>query len=198
METLHGIVDSRNKTLLIGFLLLSPHRAYTVRELAKRLGMGGVTLSRELKTLVRQGMAKTFSKRGHIYYIVRPRHRLLADIKPVLVKRQRKYEDELFLAIRHLGRIRAAFLSGLFTGHPELPVDVLLVGKVNLGKLEKFLKQAKATMGNEINYSIMSESEFRMRRDTFDRFIKDIFDYPNLAVVDHLTPKGKKFKVTHF
>jgi hypothetical protein len=44
-------------------------------------------------------------------------------------------------------------------------------------------------MGQEINYSIMTEDEFKLRRDTFDRFIKDIFDYRHLVVVDNLTKK---------
>ena len=198
METLHRIVESRKKTLLIGFLLLAPQRSFTARELGKRLGMGGSTVTRELNDLVRKGMAKTFSKHNKAYYIIQPRHRLLADIQPSLVKHQRKYEDELFASILKLGRIRAAFLSGIFTGHPELPVDILLVGKVNLVRLQKFLDAAKAVMGNEINYSVMSEDEFRMRRDTFDRFIKDVFDYPSLTVVDHMTSKRKKFKVSHF
>ena len=198
METLHGLVESRNKTLLIGFLLMAPQRSFTARELAKRLRMSVSTITRELNNLVRHGMAKTFSKQRQTYYIIQPKHRLLADIKPSLEKHQRKYEDELFAAIRKLGHIRAAFLSGIFTGHPELPVDILLVGKANLNRLQKFLDSAKRLMGNEINYSIMSESEFRLRRDTFDRFIKDIFDYPNLVVVDRMAAKRKKFKVSRF
>jgi hypothetical protein len=41
-------------------------------------------------------------------------------------------------------------------------------------------------MGQEINYSIMSEGEFKQRRDTFDKFIKDIFDYKHIVVSDNL------------
>jgi len=192
MDSLHGLVESRNKTLIIGFLLLAPQRAFTVRELAKRLGWGEGVLSRELGQLARYGMVKVFTKRGRKYYLISSRHRLLADLKPSLTKNQRKYEDELFIEIRRLGNIRAAFLSGIFTGYPELPVDLLLVGKVNLNRLQSFLDATQKLMGNEINYSIMSEAEFKSRRDTFDRFIKDIFDYPHLVVVDHLAPKGKK------
>ena len=44
-------------------------------------------------------------------------------------------------------------------------------------------------MGVELNYSLMSENEYLSRRDTFDKFIKDIFDHRVVAVVDRL---GKK------
>jgi hypothetical protein len=47
-------------------------------------------------------------------------------------------------------------------------------------------------MGIEINYSIMSLDEFKNRRDTFDRFLKDIFDYRHLAVIDNTNTRQKK------
>jgi len=36
----------------------------------------------------------------------------------------------------------------------------------------------------------MTVEEFLLRRDTFDKFIKDVFDYPHLTVVDELTKKS--------
>ena len=87
--------------------------------------------------------------------------------------------------------IKAAFLSGIFCGHQNLPVDILLVGKVNLNKLSDFLKAAEKMMGQEINYSVMTVGEFVQRRDTFDKFIKDIFDYRHLTVVDELSKKRR-------
>lgn len=190
---MHSLVESRNKILIIGFMLVAPPRSFTIRELAARLGLTNPSLAIELNHLVRQGLVKTFVKRRKKYYLIHSRHKLLVDLKPSLVKHQRKYEDELFKAIQHLGDIKAAFLSGIFTGYPALPVDLLLVGKVNLNRLQNFLAAAEKLMGNEINYSIMTELEFRARRDTFDRFIKDIFDYPHLAVMDRLAPRRKKF-----
>lgn len=115
----------------------------------------------------------------------------MPEIKASLLKNGVKYQDELFSAIKKLGVVRAAFLSGLFTGYPNLPVDLLLVGKINLQKLSDFLKAVETLMDQEINYSVMSEDEFILRRDTFDKFIKDIFDYRHLVIVDEIT-KAKK------
>ena len=87
-------------------------------------------------------------------------------------------------------------MSGIFCGHQNLPVDILLVGKINLNKLSDFLKAAEKMMGQEINYSVMSVKEFVQRRETFDRFIKDIFDYRHLVVVDELS--GKKSRAAGY
>ena len=126
------------------------------------------------------------------YYLVNAKYKLLPEMKSFWIKAGPKYRDELFLAIRRLGEIKAAFLSGIFCGYPNLPVDILLVGRVNLNKLADFLKAAEKMMGQEINYSVMSVGEFLQRRDTFDRFIKDIFDYRHLTVVDELPGKRKR------
>jgi hypothetical protein len=114
---------------------------------------------------------------------------LLPEIKDFWDKNGQKGKDELFLAIRRLGDVRAAFLSGIFTGYPNLPVDILLVGKINLRKLADFLKAAEKMVGQDINYSVMSVEEFLQRRDTFDKFIKDVFDYRHLVVADELSKK---------
>ena len=110
-------------------------------------------------------------------------------MKDYWLKAGPKYQDELFSAIKKLGTIKAAFLSGVFCAQPTLPVDLLLVGKVNLKKLSDFLKATEDLMGQEINYSVMSVDEFLLRRNTFDKFIKDIFDYQHLVVVDELSKK---------
>ncbi len=135
---------------------------------------------------------KSFSKKGKKYYLINSKYKLLPELKSYSLKAGLKYQDELFLAVRRLGEIKAAFLSGIFCGHTNLPVDILLVGRVNLRKLSDFLKSLHKLMGQEINYSIMSVPEYLQRRDTFDRFIKDIFDYRHLTVVDTLAAKKKR------
>jgi hypothetical protein len=138
------------------------------------------------------GLLTGFTKRTKKYYYINPHYKLLPEIKDFWAKNSQKGKDELFFAIRRLGDVRAAFLSGIFTGYPNLPVDILLVGGINLNKLSDFLKDAEKMMGQEINYSVMTVEEFLQRRDTFDKFIKDVFDYRHLTVVDDLGKKKKK------
>ena len=188
---LQEIIDSSAKSRIVPFLLLATERSYSLIELSRRLGIPVSKLKSELKDLIKLTLVRSFSKNNQTYFMINSKHKSLADLKHSLTKNQKRFEDELFFAIRRLGEIKAAFLSGLFTGNPQLPVDILLVGKPNLHKLEEFLANAKKMMGQDINYSIMSEDEFIMRRDTFDRFIKDVFDYHHLVVMDNLSNKKK-------
>jgi hypothetical protein len=191
---LQDILDSKSDSAILSFFLTAPARSFSVLEVAKRLGIPRLKAMRGLNKLSAGGPLRNFSKKGKKYYLLNPKYKLLPEMKSYFVKTGPRYRDELFAAIRRLGEIKAAFLSGIFCGEANLPVDLLLVGKVNLNKLAYFLKSAEKMMGQEINYSIMTVAEFSLRRDTFDKFIKDIFDYPHLAVVDSL-PKRRIKKV---
>jgi hypothetical protein len=188
---LEDIVNSKTDSAVLSFFLAAPERSFSATEISKRLKMSQLTAAHSMGKLVSAGPLKSFSKKAKKYYIINPKYKLLPEMKSYWLSSGVKYRDELFLAIRRLGEIKAAFLSGLFCGHQNLPVDILLVGKVNLNKLSDFLKAAEKMMGQEINYSVMSVDEFIQRRDTFDRFIKDIFDYRHLTVVDELRKKRR-------
>lgn len=188
---LSEIIESKAGSSILSFFLTAPERSFSVTEVSRRLNIPYLKAAHGLNELVGIGALKSFLKKGKKYYLVNAKYRLLPEIKSFWIKSGPKYQDELFAAIKRLGDIKAAFLSGLFCGHPSLPVDILLVGRVNLNKLADFLKAAEKMMGQEINYSIMSVEEFLQRRDTFDRFIKDIFDYRHLVVVDELRKKKK-------
>lgn len=186
---LEDILNSKVDSFILGFFLAAPERSFSVKEISKRLRIPYLKASRSLNRLVRQNLLKSFAKRAKKYYYINKKNPLLSELRGYLKTKGPKYKDELLSAVKRLGKIRAAFLSGIFTGYGNLPVDILLVGKVNLKKLDAFLKAAHRLMRQEINYSIMTPQEFILRRDTFDKFIKDIFDYRHLTVVDTLKKK---------
>lgn len=186
------IINSKIDLAVLSFFIVAPERCFSVIELSKRLNISSAKLASVLSGFIKQGIVVSFSKKNKRYYMFNSRYKLMPEVKSFLHKNGQKYQDELFLAVRRLGDIKAAYLSGVFVGLPNLPVDILLVGKVNLKKLDEFLKNAEKMMGQEINYSIMTVDEFLLRRDTFDRFIKDIFDYRRLVVVDELSGGRKK------
>lgn len=188
---LEEIIDSKTDSTVLSFFVAAPQRAFGVLEVSKRLNIPPIKAARSMGHLANHGPLKSFSKKGKKYYLINPKYKFWEGIKSYWVKSGPVYHDELFSAIRRLGEIKAAFLSGIFTGQPALPVDLLLVGRVNLNKLADFLKALEKLMGQEINYSVMTPDEFIQRRDTFDKFIKDIFDYPHLTVADTLTKKRR-------
>jgi len=186
---LEDIIDSKSDSAVLSFFLLAPERCFSALEVGKRLRIPNLKVVHSLNKMAGQGQLKSFAKKGKRYFMVNAKYKLLPEIKSYLKKVGRRYDDEMFRALRALGNVKAAFLSGVFCGYANLPVDILLVGKINLKKLAEFLKSAEKMMGQEVNYSVMSVDEFLLRRDTFDKFIKDIFDYRHIVVVDELKKK---------
>lgn len=189
---LNDLVDSKQESVIYGFFLVAPERSFSLHELARRLGITQTKLALALSRMVKLGYLRVFSKRGKKYYIVNSKLKLFPELQYSLVKNQPKFEDELYGAIKKLGEVQAAYLTGIFTGHPELPVDLLLVGKMSPKKLEDFMKNCEKMMGQELNYCVMSESEFEVRKDSFDKFLRDIFDHRYLTVVPFVKSKKKK------
>lgn len=189
LASLEVILSSNQKSALLAFLMVAPDRYFSVVELSRRIGLSSGSVTALLNDFLRDNLVKSVSRARAKVYAFNSRHHLAGDMQIWLQKHGHKYEDELFTAIAKVGEVKAVFLSGIFSGQPQLPVDILVVGKVNLSKLNDFLQQCGKMMGTEINYSIMSAEEFKIRRDTFDRFIKDIFDYPHITVLDKITKK---------
>ena len=186
---LEEIIDSKTDAGILGFFVAAPERSFSAFEITKRLQVPHGRAVHALNKLATRGFLNSFSKKSKKYYSINTKYSLYPQIKEHFTKNGITYSDELFGAIKKLGDVRAAFLSGLFTGNPNLPVDLLLVGKIHLNKLSDFLKQTAKLMGQEINYSVMTVDEFQLRRDTFDKFIRDIFDYRHITVVDTLKAK---------
>ncbi len=189
---LEEIIDSKPKTATLAIMLLLPNRGFTAKELASKAHVTNKTLEPVLRYFEKISLVNSYSRDKLKFYTLNLRHKLLPEIQSSVVKNQKKYEDELYVALKKLGALEGIFLTGIFTGLPYAPVDLLLVGKPNLGKLSKFLENAKKALGLEINYSVMPLEEFLLRRDTFDRFLRDIFDYPHLVVVDKTRKPAKK------
>lgn len=187
------IIDTDSQAEILAFLITATPRSFSVPELSQRLNLSHQAIVGSASELEKQNILKTFSKNRTTFYIVNQRHALIPQLKESFKKEHKQWPDELTGSLKRLGNLSGIFLSGLFVGRPELVVDLLLVGNVNYVQLEKFLVETSKQFGGELNYSIMSQDEFVMRRDTFDRFIKDIFDYPHIVLLDRSdVPATKK------
>ncbi len=188
---LSDIIDTDSQAEILAFFMTATPRSFSVLELSRRLNMSAQSVQTQASNLEKQNILKTFSKNRINFYILNQRHALIPQIKESVKRENKQWPDELSSSLKKLGNLSGIFLSGMFVGRPELVVDLLLVGYVNQAQLTKFLKTTSKQFGGELNYSIMSADEFVMRRDTFDRFIKDIFDYPHIVLLDKSSARAK-------
>src|ERR1700722_2243924 len=97
---LQDIIDSKPQSQVLGFFVVAPERAFSIPEIAKRLGMPTQKAAHALKPLVDEHILLGFSKRGKKFYIINGRYGLLQQLKTTAKKDGLQYSDELFTAIK--------------------------------------------------------------------------------------------------
>ena len=190
MLDMQQLLENKSKARILGFFLTRPERGFYFGELKKKLA--GRKLQADLAILVKKNLLLTNSKRGKKYYRLNKRSSSYVQLKSWAKKIKRAAEDDLVKMTKKVSGIRFAALSGFLAGNNKLECDLLLVGKVSQKKLEGFIKKAEALVHNEINYALMPIAEFEYRKNTFDRFMKDIFENDHVVLVDKISKLAPK------
>lgn len=95
--------------------------------------------------------------------------------------------EALLKKIKKLGRVQLVILSGVFLKENESRVDILIVGdSIKRGALEKMLHGIEAEVGKELNYALFETKEFMYRLGMYDKFVRDILDYPHEKILNKL------------
>ena len=53
-------------------------------------------------------------------------------------------------------------------------------------KLDNFLSNVESELGKTVSYTLMETDEFKYRMGMFDRFLRDIFEYPHEKLLNKL------------
>lgn len=105
---------------------------------------------------------------------------LVLDTSPVS-------REEILKKIKKLGRVQLIVLSGVFLKENESRVDILIVGDaIKRGALERMLHGIEAEVGKELNYALFETKEFMYRLGMYDKFVRDILDYPHEKILNKL------------
>ncbi|MBU6447316.1 hypothetical protein KGQ24_00555 [Patescibacteria group bacterium] len=179
------ISDNKAKAQTLAFFYANQERGFTARAVEKAAGTRAA--SGYLPMFVKLGLLHQYTNKGQKFYIFNKRNADWADIKNSISRQYKKLkagDDALSKYLRRVPSVKAAVLSGVFCANPGLECDLVLVGKISKKTLENIVKTAEKEIGQEINYALFNEHEYKMRKDTFDRFMKDIFDNVHFVAVD--------------
>jgi len=163
-----------------------PIICYTIKQVSEMLGVHPDTVRREIQNLQNLGLLKEVpgngsELKGEKYYRLNPSFILFAEIKALILKAQALYGQEFLEDLQDICVPEVLVLSGLFVGEPELPIDLLVVAKVNRVKFLELVKKLERRLSREINFTLLEEKDFLYRIE-----IADVFIYKTLKSV-HLT-----------
>ena len=87
------------------------------------------------------------------------------------------------------GRIKLVLVAGIFTQENggENRVDILIVGEnLKRNRIERALRDMESEVGKELSYAIFETKEFKYRMEVYDKFVRDIMDYPHRILLDKI------------
>jgi len=193
---LEQFFGSKTRYKLLQYLVRSTGKPFYVRELARAVETQLNAVRRELELFIKLGLVEAENVRPKSaeygaslrkYYRINQESILYPEIKSLLAKVQILGEEALVKEIKEKGgKIKLFILTGHFTNDLRSPSDILLVGTLKERTLLKIFADYEKELGFSIRYTLMSEVEFKDRRQMMDKFLFALFETENVKVVNEL------------
>lgn len=184
LELLFG---SLIKVRLLKLFIRNDGLKFTQSEIVKRLQVSSSSLKSHLKQLLETGFLKSSLKRNERFFSINKKFIVYLELQDLIGKIGLPNEKELLNEIKKLGQIQLVILSGVFVNSNQSRVDILIVGdRIRKDKTNLLFKKLESEIGKELDYVVLKTKEFKYRRGMFDRFLRDILDFPHKKLINKL------------
>jgi hypothetical protein len=126
-------------------------------------------------------------KKSVTVYIVNESFLFLRELGNIIGQSSGFGQADLSNQLSKTGQVKLAIIAGCLINNPKSRVDLLLVGnKLKEKKIQTVISDLEASIGKEINYTVMNTGEFLERKEMGDVFIRDILEWPNKTLINRL------------
>jgi len=170
------LITSKTRVKLLNVFLTSPSEMYHVRECVRRTKEEINAVRRELLLLEKKGILQREPRANRVYYSLDKNYPFYFDLLKIGAKTMGLGKDIIDNRVK-LGKLKFAMFSGKFVRRmKETPedVDLIIVGTIVLPELAILVRTEEARLGTEINYTAMTEEEFKFRKQRNDPFLVGI------------------------
>jgi len=182
---LSDLITSKTRVKLLTVFLTQPHEMYHVRECVRRTEEEINAVRRELLLLEKKGVLHKEPRANRVYYFLAKDYPFYYDLLRIGAKTIGLGKTILENRAK-LGKIKYAMFSGKFVRRiKEVPedVDLMIVGTVVLPELAILIRNEEMRLGTEINYTAMTEEEFKFRKQRTDPFLVTILGGSRLMLI---------------
>lgn len=198
-QLLEKLFESVPKIRVIRVFVRNPDSSFQCAEIQEKTQLKRATARAEIKKLLNIGLIResvvrieTGQKRKGrqgfrkaTVYQADKQFPLFTELRDLIAKAAVSEPNKLFRRIKGIGRVRLAVISGVFLGNDNSRTDLLIVGDgINKRKLQSFLTDTESELGKAIHHTVMESDEFQYRMDMYDRFLRDILEYPHEKLID--------------
>ncbi|GIW61453.1 MAG: transcriptional regulator [Patescibacteria group bacterium] len=182
---LSDLITSKSRINLLNVFLSNPYEMFHVRECVRRTGDEINAVRRELQFLEKRGILQKEQRANRLYYFLDKEYPFYYDLLALGVKTIGLGAEVLENKAK-LGKIKYAMFSGRFVRrykkNPD-DVDFMVIGTIVLPELAVLIRKEEQRLGIEINYTAMTEEEFKFRKKRNDPFITGILSQVRVMLI---------------
>ena len=178
------LIPSRTRIRLLTHFLMNPGREYYIREIERMIGDNYSAIHSELANLESFGLLSRQRKGNQVYFSVNQDFFLYHDLQQIVLKTE-GVSRILRETFRNMQGISCLFIYGSFaagTAGAESDIDLFIVGDIDEDLLLGAVVAAEKTLTREINYTLMSDQEYRERQRKQDPFVMNVLREPRLSL----------------
>lgn len=201
-QILEKLFESTAKARILRLFMRNPEDRFGFEQIVSRSQVRARNCRTELKKLVRLGLVNSGTERVELPKKRRGRARFrkvlvygantqfmaFRELRDLIARASTAPRKKIFRELHGLGRVKLAVLSGIFINNSEnARTDLLVVGdNINKRRFSAFLSNTESELGKSVRYTLMDADEFKYRRNMYDRFLRDILEYPHEKLINKL------------
>lgn len=205
MDPLGKLLGTEARAKALKLFLMNPDTKYSNIEASRQAQVNPTRFLAEVRRLVKLQVLKKTSARVLVESPAKGRSRrtprlvrtevfyankdfaLFPELRSLILKAAPHAKGQLAGRIRRLGNVKLAILAGVFIDNPNSRTDLLIVGDgLKKPRMKSFIQWLEAEVGKELNYVAMSSPEFKYRMDMYDRFVRDVIEFPHETIVNKI------------
>ncbi|MBE0425957.1 MAG: winged helix-turn-helix transcriptional regulator [Nitrospirae bacterium] len=180
---LKSLFSSSIRADVLSLLLNSPDEQFYIREVAKLLRKNPSGIKRELDNLEKMGIVASEKIVNLRYFQANKESPLFSELKNLITK-SLGLPGALKAVLRASGA-RAAFLYGPYAeGEDVDTVDLFVIGASS--SLPRELKNLEKRFEQKINYTLMDEEEYKLKKKKGDAHLKRILSGKRITLIGRL------------
>jgi len=187
IEQLFG---SKTRVKLLQLFYSNPNRSFYVREITRKIDEQINSVRRELANLLSIGIISSDDQQNRLYYEVNQEYEHYKALAAIFGGHQlatpvaEETGGDGLKALKAIGNVEIALLTGVFTRDEGVGVDFLVVGDVNHTQLDKYVADFEAKEGKEIRYTSMTYPDYQYRKQINDRFLATVMAAKKQVLID--------------
>jgi predicted nucleotidyltransferase len=181
---LQQLISSKVRVKLLTLFFTNPDTRLFLREIQRQIGEDISGIKRELDNLEFIALFTT-EKVGNLkYYSLNKSFSLFDELKSIIFKTT-GIEGLLKEALTEFPGLEFAFIYGSYALGKESAtsdIDLFLIGKINISKLNLIINSLEDKLKREINYTVYSREEYLRKKREKDGFVTGLLKNKKILI----------------